>query len=304
MADAVGNKAAKDYHIGTPTPDQGFFAKGLGHTDWGMKNRISRLFSPETGNTVMLAFDHGYIMGSTAGLERLDVSIAPLCEYADVLMGTRGAIRSCIPPTTGKAVCLRATHDSSVLFEDMSQGSGLALDMEDALRMNAAALAIQCFVGGAGERDSLEALCRAADAGYKYGVPILGVTAVGKEMARTTQYFLLATRMPGAHRHSRRQEAARGRGAGDGLQGHVERREGRRYGPEHLPVRAPRGHVPRRSRRGPPGLRRKARLRILSRTRKRINTKNRAAQKAARARKRGRGPSANVARPSAWHFKV
>ena len=181
--------------IGTPTPDQGFFAKGLGHTDWGMKNRISRLFSPETGNAVMLAFDHGYIMGSTAGLERLDVSIAPLCEYADVLMGTRGAIRSCIPPTTGKAVCLRATHDSSVLFEDMSQGSGLALDMEDALRMNAAALAIQCFVGGAGERDSLEALCRAADAGYKYGVPILGVTAVGKEMARTTQYFLLATRI-------------------------------------------------------------------------------------------------------------
>ena len=115
----------------------------------------------------------------------------------------------------------------------MSQGSGLALDMEDALRMNAAALAIQCFVGGAGERDSLEALCRAADAGYRYGVPVLGVTAVGKEMARTTQYFLLATRilaelgasavktyycedfekvacrLPGAHRHSRRQEAAR-----------------------------------------------------------------------------------------------
>ena len=81
MADAVGNKAAKDYHIGTPTPDQGFFAKGLGHTDWGMKNRISRLFSPETGNTVMLAFDHGYIMGSTAGLERLDVSIAHARGY-------------------------------------------------------------------------------------------------------------------------------------------------------------------------------------------------------------------------------
>lgn len=195
MADAVGNKAAKDYHLGTPAPEQGFFAKGLGHTDWGMKNRVSRLFSPETGNTVMLAFDHGYIMGSTAGLERLDVTIAPLCEYADVLMGTRGAIRSCIPPTTNKAVCLRATHDSSVLFEDMSLGSGLALDMEDAIRMNAAALAIQCFVGGAGERDSLEALCRAADAGYRYGVPILGVTAVGKEMARTTQYFLLATRI-------------------------------------------------------------------------------------------------------------
>ena len=110
-------------------------------------------------------------------------------------MGTRGAIRSCISPLENKAVCLRATHDASVLFEDMSTGSGLGLDMEDALRMNASALAVQCFVGGAGERDSLEALCRAADAGYRYGVPIMVVTAVGKEMARTTAYFLLATRI-------------------------------------------------------------------------------------------------------------
>lgn len=195
MADAIGNKAAKDYHLDIAAPDQGFFAKGLGNTDWGMKNRLSRIFSPKSGNTVMLAFDHGYIMGSTAGLERLDVSIAPLCEYADVLMGTRGALRSCIPPTLNKAVCLRATHDSSVLFEDMSRGCGLGVDMEDALRMNASALAIQCFVGGAGEKDSLEVLCRAADAGYRYGVPVMGVTAVGKEMERTPKYFLLATRI-------------------------------------------------------------------------------------------------------------
>lgn len=195
MADAVGNKAAHDYHLDTPPIDMGFFAKGLGNTDWGMKNRLSRIFSPTSGNTVMLAFDHGYIMGATAGLERLDVTIAPLCGHADVLMGTRGAIRSCIPPTLNKATCLRATHDTSVLFEDMSTGSGLAFDMEEALRMNASALAIQCFVGGAGERDSLEALCRAADAGYKYGVPILGVTAVGKEMARTPKYFGLASRI-------------------------------------------------------------------------------------------------------------
>lgn len=195
MADAIGNKNAKDYHLDVAPPDQGFFAKGLGHTDWGMKNRLSRLFSPKSGNTMMLAFDHGYIMGATSGLERLDVTIAPLCEYADVLMGTRGAIRSCIPPTLNKALCLRATHDSSVLFDDMSTGSGLALDMEDALRLNASALAIQCFVGGKGERESLEALCRAADAGYRYGVPVMGVTAVGKEMERTPQYFMLASRI-------------------------------------------------------------------------------------------------------------
>lgn len=195
MADNIGNKAAKDYHLDVPVENQGFFAKGLGNTDWGMKNRVSRLFSPKSGNTVMLAFDHGYIMGSTAGLERLDVSIAPLCQYADVLMGTRGAVRACIPPTTDKALCLRATHDSSVLFEDMSVGAGPGLDMEEAIRMNAAALAIQCFVGGAGEAQSLENLCRAADAGYRYGIPVMGVTAVGKEMARTPQYFLLATRI-------------------------------------------------------------------------------------------------------------
>ena len=195
MADAVGNKASKDYYLDVPVVDNGFFAKGLGNTDWGMKNRLARMFRPESGNTVMLAFDHGYIMGSTAGLERLDVTIAPLCKYADVLMGTRGAIRSCISPLENKAVAIRATHDTSVLFEDMSTGSGLALDMEDALRMNASCLAIQCFVGGKGERDSLEALCRAADSGYRYGVPVMGVTAVGKEMERTPKYFLLATRI-------------------------------------------------------------------------------------------------------------
>ena len=195
MADATGNKAAKDYYLDVPVVDNGFFAKGLGNTDWGMKNRIARMFNPKSGNTVMLAFDHGYIMGSTAGLERLDVTIAPLCKYADVLMGTRGAVRSCISPLENKAICLRATHDTSVLFEDLSVGSGLALDMEDALRMNASCLAIQCFVGGKGERDSLEQLCRAADAGYRYGVPVMGVTAVGKEMERTPKYFLLATRI-------------------------------------------------------------------------------------------------------------
>ena len=109
MPDAIGNKTAHDYHLDVPAPEQGFFAKGLGHGDWGAKNRLSHLFNPKSGNTVMLAFDHGYIMGATAGLERMDVTIAPLCRYADVLMATRGAIRSCIPPTVHNAICLRGT---------------------------------------------------------------------------------------------------------------------------------------------------------------------------------------------------
>ena len=195
MADAVGNIKAHDYHLDIPPADTGFFAKGLGNSDWGFKNRVSKIFSPKSGNTVMLAFDHGYFMGATAGLERLDVTIAPLVDYADVLMCTRGAVRTCIPPTADKALCLRATHDTSVLFDDLSAGTGMAVDFEEAIRINASALAIQCFIGGSGEAASMENLCRAVDQGTKYGIPVLGVTAVGKEMARTKEYFTLATRM-------------------------------------------------------------------------------------------------------------
>ena len=195
MADAVGNKAAKDYHIGTPTPDQGFFAKGLGHTDWGMKNRMARLFDPKSGNTVMLAFDHGYIMGPTAGLERIDLVIPPLIPYVNVLMGTKGVIRSCISPAAQVAKCVRVTYDTTVLFDEMSNGGGFACDMENAIRMNADCVAVQTFIGAPGESRSLELLCRTADAGARYGIPTLGVVAVGKEMERTEKFFLLATRV-------------------------------------------------------------------------------------------------------------
>lgn len=195
MADAVGNKVAHDYHLDIPATQEVFHVKGMNNADWGMKDRLSRIFNPKSGNTVMLAFDHGYFMGPTAGLERLDVSIAPLCEMADVLMGTRGALRTCIPPKFNKAVCLRATHDQSVLFEDLSLGNGFATDIEDAIRMNASAIAMQCFVGAKGERDSIENLCRAVDLGNRYSIPVLGVTAVGKEMERTPKYFSLATRI-------------------------------------------------------------------------------------------------------------
>ncbi len=196
MADAVGNKIAKDYHLDTPPVTAGFHVKGVGHSGWGMKNRLSKVFNPKSGNTVMLAFDHGYIMGATAGLERLDLVIDPLVPYVDALMGTRGAFRSCIDPAVDKAICLRATRDTTVLHDDLSAGNGFGIDMEDALRMNTSMMAIQCFVGSkAGEAQSFETLCRAADAGERYGVPVMAVTAVGKEMERTNKYFMLATRV-------------------------------------------------------------------------------------------------------------
>ncbi len=195
MADNIGNKAAHDYHLDVPAAQESFYVKGAAHCDWGMKTRLARIFSPQSGNTVMLAFDHGYIMGPTAGLERIDLVIPPLIPYVDVLMGTRGIFRACVPPDARVGRCLRVTYDSTVLYDDMSNGGGLASDMENALRMNADCVAVQTFIGAPGESRSLELLSRTADAGARYGVPTLGVVAVGKEMERTEKFFLLATRV-------------------------------------------------------------------------------------------------------------
>ena len=195
MPDAIGNKTAHDYHLDVPAPEQGFFAKGLGHGDWGAKNRLSHLFNPKSGNTVMLAFDHGYIMGPTAGLERIDLVIPPLIPHVNVLMGTKGVIRSCVSPANQVAKCVRVTYDTTVLFDEMSNGGGFACDMENAIRMNADCVAVQTFIGAPGESRSLELLCRTADAGTRYGIPTLGVVAVGKQMERTEKFFQLATRV-------------------------------------------------------------------------------------------------------------
>ena len=195
MADLIGNKNAKQFSENIPFANNGnFHVKGAAHYDWGMKDRLSRIFRPDTGKTVMLAFDHGYFMGPTSGLERLDLLIPRLAEYADCLMGTRGAIRSSVPPTFNKAIALRASSGSSVLQDDLSRES-MVVDMEDAIKMNASAIAIQTFIGAEGQKETIEELNRAVNLGSKYSIPTLGVVAVGKEMERTAKFFLLATRM-------------------------------------------------------------------------------------------------------------
>ncbi|MEH7083850.1 3-hydroxy-5-phosphonooxypentane-2,4-dione thiolase [Neobacillus drentensis] len=195
MADTQGNKNAKDFSESIPFANNGnYHVKGANNYDWGMKDRLSRIFNPDTGKTVMLAFDHGYFMGPTSGLERLDLLIPRLANYADCLMGTRGAIRSSVPPTFNKAIALRASSGSSVLQDDLSHES-MVVDMEDAIKMNASAIAIQTFIGSNGQKETIEELNRAVNLGSRYSIPTLGVVAVGKEMARTTNFFLLATRM-------------------------------------------------------------------------------------------------------------
>ncbi len=200
MPDVDGLKESDNYHLDIPQKNQAFYLKGSGALDWGMQNRLARIFRPESGRTVMLAIDHGYFQGPTPGLERVDVSIVPLAPYADALMLTRGVLRSVVPSVYGKGVVLRASGGPSVLKELSNEQ--IALDMEDALRLNAAAVAVQVFVGGEGETQSIQNLTRLVDAGNRHGVPVLGVTAVGKEMSRSPRYFRLACRMAaelGAH---------------------------------------------------------------------------------------------------------
>ncbi|MCC8178633.1 MAG: 3-hydroxy-5-phosphonooxypentane-2,4-dione thiolase [Cloacibacillus sp.] len=194
MVDKIGNILAKDYGLDRPVEQKSFYVKGAEHCDWGMKDRLARIFDPKSGRTVMLAFDHGYIMGPTAGLERLDLAIPPLAPYADVLMATRGAIKSCVPPTFNKAIALRCTTDTSVLHEDLSYGH-VGVDVEDAIRLNASCIVVQTFVGSKNEVGSVKNLSDMIHAGNRYGIPVMGVTAVGKEMERTKRYFQLATRI-------------------------------------------------------------------------------------------------------------
>lgn len=195
MADKDGLKVAKNYHIEIPFANQGnFHVKGANNLDWGMKKHLSNIFDPVSGNTVMFAFDHGYFMGSTAGLERLDMVVPSLMEQVDVLMGTRGALRSCIPPQCKKAIALRTSSGSSMLNDDLSHEI-IAVDVEDAIRMNADCMAVQTFIGAEGQLESIENLSRTINTGLKYSIPTLGVVAVGKDMERTDRFFKLATRI-------------------------------------------------------------------------------------------------------------
>lgn len=182
-----------NYFTNIPLKSEHFTLRGSNSLDWGMKNRLSNIFSPKTGRTVMLAIDHGYFMGPTTGLERIDLSIVPLLQYADTLMCTRGILRSIIPPTFTKGTVIRASGGPSILKELSNEQ--IAMDVEDALRLNACAVAVQVFIGGEFETQSISNMTRLIDSGMKHGLPVLGVTAVGKNMNRDAKYMRLASRI-------------------------------------------------------------------------------------------------------------
>ena len=167
--------------------------KGAGALEWGMQSRLARVFGPATNRTVMLAIDHGYFQGPTTGLERVDLSIVPLLPFADALMATRGMVRSTIPPTSGTPIVLRASGGPSVLREMSNERVAVAMD--DAVRLNAAAVAVQVFIGGEFETQSVRNMTQLVDEGQRVGMPVLAVTAVGRELTRDARYLRLAVRI-------------------------------------------------------------------------------------------------------------
>ncbi|MFW6181022.1 MAG: 3-hydroxy-5-phosphonooxypentane-2,4-dione thiolase [Spirochaetota bacterium] len=183
----------KAFHAEVHQRSELFYLKGSNELDWGMKNRLARIFRPEDGRTIMLAIDHGYFQGPTTGLERIDLSILPLVPYADVLMLTRGILRSVVPPSVTKPVVIRASGGPSILKELSDEQ--IAMDVEDSVRLGVCGMAIQVFIGGEFESRSVVNMTRLVDAGLRFGIPTMAVTAVGREMERNARYFRLAARI-------------------------------------------------------------------------------------------------------------
>jgi putative autoinducer-2 (AI-2) aldolase len=167
--------------------------------DFGIKNRLSRIFNPRTGKTVMLAVDHGYFQGPTTGLRDMK-NIVPLIPQADCLFVTRGILRNSIDPRMNTSVCLRVSGGPSILGELSNED--IIISIEEALRLNASGVGMSIFVGAKNEDRTIANLGRLVNEAMRFGMPVLAITAVGKEMVRDARYLGLACRIAaeiGAH---------------------------------------------------------------------------------------------------------
>lgn len=161
--------------------------------DWGMQNRLARIIQPDDGRCVMLAVDHGYFLGPTSGLEDPRQTIEPLLPHADAIMLTRGVLRNAVRGDSRAPVVLRVSGGTSILKELSNEE--ITVSIEDAIRLNVSAMALSIFVGAEFEKETLVSLARLVDEGARYGIPVLAVTAVGKDMARDERYLGLSCRI-------------------------------------------------------------------------------------------------------------
>lgn len=162
--------------------------------DWGLSNRLARIIRPDTHRTVMLAVDHGYFLGPTSGLEIPERTIKPLLPYADSLMLTRGILRTSVSPESDIPIVLRVSGGTSIIGKDLSD-EGITTSIEEAIRLNVSAVALSIFVGSGNERETLLNLAELINQANDYGIPVLAVTAVGKDMERDARYLSLSCRI-------------------------------------------------------------------------------------------------------------
>jgi len=166
------------------------------YLDIGIQSRMNRIISPKDNRVVMLAIDHPYFQGPTTGLRNMSTTIKTLLPYCDCLMTTRGAVRSNIAPEDvgSKPIMLRVTGGNSVLFEELSDEK-LTVNIQEAIRMDAAGVAVSVYIGSANQQQTILNLTDMINHAEEYGIPVLAVTAVGKNMARDVRYLALASRI-------------------------------------------------------------------------------------------------------------
>ncbi len=169
--------------------------------DWGLKNLLARIIKPNDNRAVMLAVDHGYFLGPTESLEVPKKTIRPLLKHCDSLMVTRGVLRTSVDANFSVPIVLRVSGGTSIIGEDLSNEE-ITTSMNDAIRVNATALAMSIFVGGKYEHKTIVNLGKLVNEAEEYGIPVLAVTAVGKELGKDVRYLSLACRIAaeqGAH---------------------------------------------------------------------------------------------------------
>jgi putative autoinducer-2 (AI-2) aldolase len=157
--------------------------------DWGMQNRMSRLIKPDTGRAVWLAIDHGYFLGPVSKLEEPGKTIKPLLPFIDAIMLTRGVLRNCVDDSLNIPVILRVSGGNSIAGPALSN-EAIQTSMEEAIRLNASAVAFSIYVGTEHEHQTLAALSELVNEGQRYGMPVLAVTAVGKELEKRDARYL------------------------------------------------------------------------------------------------------------------
>jgi len=157
--------------------------------DWGMKNRMARIIRPDTGRALMLAVDHGYFLGPTTRLEVPRKTIEPLLPYADSIMLTRGVLRTSVDPSTATSVVLRVSGGVSIIGPSLSN-EGITTSIKDAIRLNVAGVGLSVFIGTEHERQTLLSLAELVNQGEEYGIPVMAITAVGRELEKRDARFL------------------------------------------------------------------------------------------------------------------